>query len=333
MGNAYQQSRIERGASALDAYAAKNVIPMSIDLSGYDDDEEVTDIKPASYFIEKTKDIINGKAVAHGTPLPWRTAQGKFAFRKGELTIWTGYKGHGKSAMLSHCMLYCMKLGERVMVISPEFKAQDVLARKVRQAGGGSRPSDQFIDRWFNWAGERLWLLDQQGSVQAQKVLALTRYAIDKFGVNHVVVDSLMKCGIGTDDYNRQKWFVDKLQSIAHTTNAHIHLVAHARKGESDDSPAKLHDVKGTSEIADMAENVVSVWKNKPKLTGSNRRASEKDPDGLMLVDSQRNGDGWVGIIPLWFDPASLQFKESDVASAVRYEPDTSSSTEEVEEF
>jgi twinkle protein len=103
---------------------------------------------------------------------------------------------------------------------------------------------------------------------------------------------------------------VDDLQAIAHQTGAHVHLVAHARKGESDDKPARLHDVKGTSEICDIAENALSVWKNKRKLEAQSSGDLKRDgePDALLVIDSKRNGDSWTGSVKLWFDPASFQF-------------------------
>ena len=86
--------------------------------------------------------------------------------------------------------------------------------------------------------------------------------------------------------------------------------MAHARKGESDDKPARLHDVKGASELCDMAENVLSVWKNKRKLDAQSKGNAKHDdePDALLTIDSQRNGDGWTGSIQLWFHPGSFQF-------------------------
>lgn len=296
----------------LDKSAAfAGLIPDTIDLSQYLESESSVTVRPASHFIERTLNVLAGHKGAAGMPLPWTKAVDKFSFRPGEFTVWTGYKGHMKSMVASHVLLHGLTIGEKVFIISPEFKPEDVLARKTNQAACTSSPSDSFSRRFLEWAGkDRLWLFDHQGSLKPETVVAVTRFAIEEHGVNHVLIDSLMKCGIGTDDYNRQKRFVDDLQSIAHQSTAHVHLVAHARKGESDDKPARLHDVKGTSEICDVAENVISIWKNKKKFDAQSRGDNrlDGDPDALFLVDSQRNGEGWTGTIKLWFDPRSLQF-------------------------
>lgn len=287
------------------------LLPDSIDISAYVQPVERVAIRPASFFAERTMRVLSGDTSSAGLPLPWSKAHDVFAFRPGELTIWTGYKAHGKSLMLSQILLGALCCGERVLIISPEFRPEAVLARKIRQAAQCPNPADEFVQRFLAWAGDqRLWLFDHQGSLSPSTVLGIVRYAVDQHAVTHVLIDSLMKCGIATDDYNAQKQFVDELQSIAHQSGPHIHLVAHARKGQDDHAPPKLHDVKGTSELCDMAENVLTVWKNKRKLSeaaqGIGKRIDE--PDGLLTIDSQRNGDGWTGSIALWFSPASFQF-------------------------
>ena len=287
------------------------LIPDSIDLSKYLEPESAVSVRPATFFTDRTLDVLAGRNQAQGLPLPWAKTAGRFAFRPGELTVWTGYKGHGKSMLLSQCLLFGMARGERALILSPEFKPEGVLARKVRQAACCANPTDAFARRFLAWAGAgRLWLFDHQGSLTPDTVLSVIRYAIDKHAVTHVLVDSLMKCGIGPDDYARQKKLVDDLQSIAHQSDIHLHLIAHARKGESDDKPARLHDVKGASELADMAENVLSVWKNKRKLDALSRgdHKHDSDPDALLVVDSQRNGEGWTGSFSLWYDQPSFQF-------------------------
>ena len=310
------------------------LIPDSIDLSAYLEPESAVAVRPASYFADRTLDVLAGRNQAQGLPLPWAKTAGLFSFRPGELTVWTGYKGHGKSMLLSQCLLSGLERGERVLILSPEFRPEGVLARKVRQAACCPSPTEAFARRFLAWAGAgRLWLFDHQGSLTPDTVLSVIRYAIDKHRVTHVLVDSLMKCGIGPDDYARQKKLVDDLQSIAHQADIHLHLIAHARKGESDDKPARLHDVKGASELADMAENVLSVWKNKRKLDAQSRGDHKHldEPDALLVVDSQRNGEGWTGSFALWYDQPSFQFIGEKHHRPTHWSGETTTEVQEVE--
>jgi len=302
-----------------------NLIDSAIDLSQFTEPDNVHQVRSADRFKKRTVEVLNHTNTAVGIPMPWMKTQELIELRPGELSIWTGYKGHGKSQFLSQVMLHAMRLCNRVLIISPEFKPEEVLARKCRQESGSSRPPAKFVDDWFEYAKSRLWLFDHQGSLRPDNVVALCRYAVATHGIQHIVIDSLMKCGIGvgSDDYSKQKHFVDKLQSVAHQSGPHIHLVAHARKGSSDDQPAGIHDVKGTSEIGDMAENVFSVWRNKPKhkamSTGDNSKADE--PDALLICEAQRNGSGWNGSLQFWFDANSGQFLETAHDNPRSYQP------------
>jgi len=75
------------------------------------------------------------------------------------------------------------------------------------------------------------------GSVQTDALAAVIRYCGQKLGVQHMVVDSLMKCVRGTDDYNGQKDFVDLLTQFARDNAIHMHLVHHAKKQQDENSP------------------------------------------------------------------------------------------------
>jgi twinkle protein len=77
-------------------------------------------------------------------------------------------------------------------------------------------------------------------------------------------------------------------------------------------------DVKGTGAITDMVDNVISVWRNKPKeeaiqkysMGNKELPAELKDkPDCVLTVQKQRNFD-WEGKIHLWLDRATHQYLE-----------------------
>ena len=122
----------------------------------------------------------------------------------------------------------------------------------------------------------------------------------------------MMKCGMGEDDYNGQKAFVDAITSVARDTAVHIHLVAHSRKKSDEHSPPGKMDVKGTGAITDQVDNVLTVWRNKKKeseMQDGNQKNCH-DPDALIICDKQRNGE-WEGKIGLWFHPSPMQFVEN----------------------
>jgi len=307
-------NREEAGQSALDDIASKllqfpNKIS-NIDLSGYRDEKFGDAVRTAvSYRDDLIKRVINkGEGDPDATHLPFNHLRNRFEFRQHELTIWTGYKGHCKSLMLSQVLMAAIQRGKRIFVISPEFRPEAVLERMLYQHSRTQEPTGRHIDEYMAFVTERMWLYDVQSSLKPQDVVALCRYAADKIQPDHILIDSLMKCGIGMDDYNGQKQFVDHIQTVAHANPVHIHLVAHAKKATDDSKPPRLHDIKGASEIADMAENVAVVWRNKEKEKDPEGKSDE--PDASLTIEAQRNSEGWIGSVNLYHDRGSTLFFE-----------------------
>ena len=263
-----------------------------------------------------------------GMSLPWKKANW-VKFRPAELTIWSGYSGHGKSQMLGHAMVAGMVDGETVCMASMELPARRLLHRIVRQAVGVAEPPRPAIHSALGWMGERLWLFDVTGTAKADDLLNVFRYAARRYRVSQFVVDSLAKCGIAEDDYSGQKALVEKLIDFAHEMNVHVHLVVHPRKGENENAPPGKMDVKGTGAITDMADNVLVCWRNKRKegkrqdrpdnaAEETMREGGEADEDARIYVNKQRY-DGTEGIIKLWFDPKSLQYLSDEHCRPVCY--------------
>jgi twinkle protein len=246
-----------------------------------------------------------------GATLPWPKTQGCVRIRPGEVSVWGGYNGHGKSLVLGQVINHFGNIGQKTCIASLEMKPHLTLARMCRQQSGAI-PSPEFIREFHRDTNGKLWLYDQQGVVKGDRMLAVIRYAVDKFGITQFVIDSLMKCGLAEDDYNGQKHFIDNLCAIARDTNAHIHLVHHSRKGKDEFSPPGKHDMKGTGAIIDQVDNLFIVWRNKKKEEAKQAGAMgySGEADALISVEKQRNGE-WEGKFNFWFDPAGRGLVET----------------------
>jgi len=132
-----------------------------------------------------------------------------------------------------------------------------------------------------------------------------------KLGITHIFIDSLMKCVPGEDNYNQQKDFVDKLTAIARDNDIHIHLIHHIRKQVSEEVRPNKNDLRGSSAITDMVDNVLILWRNKKKEMEAHRGESvdHNMPDAYLMCVKQRNGEGepWM---EFYFHPDSQQFLE-----------------------
>lgn len=309
-----QTDRVQAGASTLDRIAGRIMdtpnLLRNVDLTGYMNPTINHNVKPATEYKLLVRDLIVGRREGdpHATRTPFHHLRGKFEFRRNELSIWAGYKGHGKSLLISQTLNEAIRHGKRIFIFSPEFRPERVLERMLYQHAETLQPGVDELNEFIRYVTERVWLYDTQGSLSAREVVALCRYVAETLEIDHILIDSLMKCGMAPDDYAAQKRFVDEIQTVAHAYPLHIHLVAHARKGNDDSRPARLHDIKGASEIADMAENVLSVWRNKEKEKNGSKQADE--PDASLTVEAQRNGDGWIGTTNLMFDRETMCFYE-----------------------
>lgn len=281
--------------------------------AAYCDPEE---LNSATDYVDEVVDFFVGKKETSGYTLPWGKTHDSIRLRKSEISVWGGFNGHGKSQAVGHMVVSSVHQGERWCVASMEFKPYKLLARMYRQASCQSQPNEALcrgqIAPFFDG---NLYLFDLQGTAKADRILEVFEYAFRRYGCTSFLVDSLAKCGFGEDDYNGQKSFVDRLMEFSQRFDVHVHVVAHARKGNNEDEAPGKMDIKGTGAITDMVDNVFTVWRNKPKerakndLKAKNRAEVLKGPDCLIGCDKQRNGE-WEGKIMLWFDPASLQYVE-----------------------
>jgi twinkle protein len=265
-----------------------------------------------------TNDVINlfypssGDVV--GVMFPWPKVMQLLHLRQSEMSIWTGISGHGKSQMVGQVMLSAAEQGERICIASLEMKPGRTLQRMVRQALGTSSPLIDDVKQAMAWLDGKIWCYDFVGEVETDALLEIFAYARKRYGCSQFVIDNLMMLDASEEDLDKQSKTVKKLMAFKAEHNCHIHLVAHARKGQDESKAPRKMDVKGSGNIVNQADNVFSVWRNKPKE--ENAEAPDTEPDAILYVDKQRNGE-WEGQVPLWYDRPSLAYRDT-VSGGVR---------------
>lgn len=263
---------------------------------------------------------------------PWMHLNQNFSFRDSELSLVNGVNGHGKTEVVGHMALHAMASGIRCCIASLELKPGRLLQRLTRQALCHKMPPREDVETAFEWYDDRLWLFSVTGTAKADRLLEIFAYARKRYGIQLFVIDSLMKCGLGEDDYNGQKDFVDRLCDFKNKNSCHVILVTHSRKSESEDKPTGKMDVKGTGAITDLTDNLFIIWRNKIREKALRKMADhgpaaldDKEnkyialPASILLLEKQRNGDGWEGQQPLWLDPESHQFLQTEHEGPLNY--------------
>ena len=251
-----------------------------------------------------------------GLALPWKKTWDFIRLRPGEVSIWAGVNGHGKSEVVGHVTGFAAANDYRACVASMEFRPARWLKRMYRQLCGLGNPTEQFVRHVSRWTNNRLWVFEAVGTAKAEKIIEVFAYAVKRYRIDLFVIDNLAKCGFGEDDYNGQKGFVDALTDFAREHDVHVILVHHMRKAENEDKPGGKMGIKGTGAITDMADTVIEVWRNKKKERKVEDLQRDKmdvprevieEPDALIRCHKQRNGEH-EPTIALWFDRDSHQY-------------------------
>ncbi len=229
-----------------------------------------------------------------------------FEFRPGEVSVWTGYNGHGKSLILNQVLIGLLKQSEKMCVFSGEMLPRHQGRRMAKQLTGIDRPTIAYLDAAAKWITDRTWIFNLAETATLDRLLEVFRYGYKRYGIRHFVIDSLMMTDVpedGAGAMSAQKEAMRKLATFARSNQVHIHLVAHPRKGQDEKKGPGKMDVAGSSKLTDAADNVWSVWADHKE---EGERPDESD--GKLELHKQRNGDVQSKKLWLFFNRECQQY-------------------------
>lgn len=295
---------------------------------------DVAGLRLPSDFSDKVISLFwprDGEHVGYRTP--YGKLGAKLLFRPGEVSIWTGDSGAGKTQILNDCVVDWIQQGARTCLSSLEMHPAFTLKRLAKQIVGVDRPTAEAISAALRWADAGLLIYELTGKQKLEELLTVFDYGRSRYGCDVFVIDSLMRLGVAGDDYNTQEAVIFRIVDWTMASSVHVHLVAHAKKGERDRGVPGIEDIKGAMELGANAFNIISVWRDR-KFEENVASLASTDPSGaaelfnsrpgvMMNVAKQRNGD-FEGKVGLWFDQKTYRYRSSgDQASWKRtYLPD-----------
>lgn len=199
-------------------------------------------------------------------------------FFAGELSVWTGKRGMGKSTMLSQLLLNAIDQGHKVCAYSGELDKAQFREWAYLQAAGpdhigyrddpltGKRlPTvDPMADKLISeWLRERFFLFDleRNTSHDPEAILNQFAYAKMRYRADVFLVDNIMSVDFDykrDSDFNRvQSQFTQTLAAFSKRQHVHTHLVVHPRKSSSGEAgKVSADDVHGSGDITNRADNV-----------------------------------------------------------------------------
>lgn len=202
-------------------------------------------------------------------------------WRKGEVTLWSGYQNEGKSLFLNQLSLlksYFDK--DKFAVFSPENMPMDdfyndliemLVGKTCDKHYGSLQMSEIEYLNASSFINKHFFLIYPDFDFKLDTIFEKVKFLVRKQGIDHLIIDPyntiehLMKAGEREDLYISR--FMAKLKRFAVENDISVQLVAHqntARPNEKDGGryhKPSLNNVKGGGTFADKADNVVYVWR------------------------------------------------------------------------
>lgn len=238
-------------------------------------------------------------------------------FLDGDITVWTGKRGEGKSTFLNQMILQAVDDGKNVCVYSGEIP-DNRLKNDLMLCAAGYLNSEEHVDkftgrRFFvakdevrpyinDWFAGRIWIYDNNIIEQDERDSIIERFtaAYKQYDCRVFVVDNLMvvRCNSGAHDniMQIQADFIIRLRKFAQIYGVHVHVVVHPRKTAD---IADSDDVGGLGAITNIACNVYSL------------RREEKAGENKSIIRCLKNrAFGVRGDIELGFNERGRRFSE-----------------------
>lgn len=247
----------------------------------------------------------------HGTPTPFDGLNKLIrGWRTEELTVWSGQNSAGKSTILNQVMIELAKEGVRSCIASMEMPLYRLGRWLVLQMSGKDDPAEWEIVQSLAELGSSVWAVTNTYSISIEALIDVFSFAVRRYDVGHIFVDSLMKIRMPyAEELRAQKQVVTQLVDFAKEYKCHVHLVAHPRKGARDNTELYKVDIAGTADITNLAHNVIALVRIPKEQREKMENTGKVAYDTLLKVRKNREW-GDEGGVKLNFNGGTKLFTE-----------------------
>jgi twinkle protein len=228
--------------------------------------------------------------------------------RRGELSIYSGHTGVGKTTLIAQMSLdYCM---QGVPTLWGSFEVSNVRIAKLLMSQYYARSTGKspvgLVENFNEWADKfetlPLYFMRYFGSNPIERVLHAMEYSNYVHDCSHILLDNLQFLtsgqGRGYDRFEVMDDAIERLRHYATSQNVHVSLVVHPRK-ENDDQEIQTASIFGTAKATQEADNLIIL---------------QRTPHGPVLDVRKNRFDGTLGTLNLRFCSSSRMFEERDAA-------------------
>lgn len=243
----------------------------------------IKEVKQVSDYSSEVIEFMYDDQGMLGFETPWENINEVWRLRLNELTLINGINNHGKSEFANQFIIHsALKLNIPSFIASMEHSPKKLIRNLIKQAvGTASIPAKALALETIRRCEDKILIGEFDHTLKPQKLIEVIIYSHRRFGVNVVLIDSLMKCGIAPDDYAKQKDFVNELFSLTRKFDLHIILIVHPRKSDNEDKIPNKMDVAGAGDLTNITDNLFTVWRNKNREEAVKRqqKRADNDPD------------------------------------------------------
>ncbi len=239
-------------------------------------------------------------------------------FLLGQVSVWTGENGSGKSTFIGQILIDAIDQGYGVGAYSGELPAGVYRYWTELQLAGEycveSRWNDviQDMDYYVSmdakemmraWYFDRYFLYDSRGPSTTTDILNVFENAARRHNCKVFLVDNLMTTVFEGDErnyYRQQSEFVGRMKDFSIKHDCHVHVVAHPKKTNG---KIEKMDISGSGDISNRADNVLLV-----ERVPDEKKGGDIDYDSMVtLLKSRMTGNQNVSI-RLCFSDISKRF-------------------------
>lgn len=227
--------------------------------------------------------------------------------KEGGVTVLTGQSGMGKSTLSGLLMLNAIEQGYKVCAYSGELPKEDFQEWINLQAAGSewiglkydpiAGKNIPFVPlevqrRIMDWYDPYFFLYNNDEPfldvTQADAILQVFTVAAKKDDCKLFLVDNLMTSLADNDEeYRAQAVFVNAMKQFARHYNAHVLIVAHARKVKYGETIQKA-DVSGSAAIINLADGALVSERPDIRILKNRKWGYQKVVQCVYCGDSRR---------------------------------------------
>ncbi|KAE8590528.1 hypothetical protein XENTR_v10018097 [Xenopus tropicalis] len=174
--------------------------------------------------------------------------------RKGELTVFTGPTGSGKTTFISEYALDLCIQG--VNTLWGSFEINNVRLAKIMLTQFALQRLEEQLDKYDEWADRfedlPLYFMTFHGQQNIKSVIDTMQHAVYMYDITHVIIDNLQfmmgQENLYTDRFAAQDYMVGAFRKFATDNNCHVTVVIHPRK-EDDDKELQTSSIFGSAKV------------------------------------------------------------------------------------